>query len=224
MLDSADEARQIAALAGAALRLVNETAAESLIEAADRGETSARIPLEPVQIPVAAGRIGRLYDQTLIEALEHAGEHWLARACRIFAALGFSVAAAPRIEREQDIDRVTDVVRRITVDHLELGYATAQDSLHAWSSPLLLAVLLPAAHLWRSRAETSRRIERYERAALAAIAEQAGRGHASCRLPWRAIASGPPDARQLNKLADLLRDRGFRVEKIDSNATLRVHW
>lgn len=224
MLDSADEARKIAVLASAALRLVNETAAGSLIEAADRGETSARVPLEPLPIPVAFGRIGRMYDQALVEALEHAGAHWAARACRIFAALGFSVAAVPRVEHEEDVDRVVDVVRRVTIDHLELGYATAQESLHGWSSPLLSAVLLPAAHLWRSRAETSRRIERYERAALATIAEQAGRGHTSCRLAWSAFASGPPEASQLKKLADLLRGRGFRVEKIETSATLRVHW
>ncbi len=147
---------------------------------------------------------------------ERIGLRW---ACRIFAALGFSVAAVPRVESEEDVDRVVDVVRRVTIDHLELGYATAQESLNGWSSPLLSAVLLPAAHLWRSRAETSRRIERYERAALAAIAEQAGRGHTSCRLAWSAFASGPPEAPQLQRLADLLRDCRLRVERRSRQAS-----
>ncbi len=61
MVGSAEEARKLAALAGAALRLVNETAAAGLIEAADRGETRVRLAIEPVWIPLAAGRIGRLY-------------------------------------------------------------------------------------------------------------------------------------------------------------------
>ena len=46
MVGSADEARRLAALAGAALRLVNEAAAAGLIEAADRGETRVRLPIE----------------------------------------------------------------------------------------------------------------------------------------------------------------------------------
>ena len=224
MVDSANEARAVSTLASAALRLVNEVAAESLIAAADRGETSARVEIEPLQLRFASGRVGRLYDSLLIDALEDAGAGWLARACRIFSALGFAVATVPEVEREQDIDSVVDVVRRITINHLELGYATAQENAQVAASPLLPAVALPAAHLWRSRAETSRRIERYERVALAMVAEHAERGNASCRLPWRTFASGPPELRQLNQLADLLRERGFRVEKIEKSATLRVYW
>ena len=59
---------------------------------------------------------------------------------------------------------------------------------------------------------------------LAVIDEQAERGNASCRLPWRAFASGPPDAHQLQRLAELLRGRGFRVEQIEPGAVLRVFW
>jgi hypothetical protein len=224
MVDSAHEARAVSKLAGAALRLVNEVAAESLIAAADRGETAARVEIEPMKVPFASGRVGRLYDRGLIEALEDAGAGWLVRACRIFSALGFAVATVPEVEREGDVDSVVDVIRSITINHLELGYATAQADQQAAASPQLPAVALPAAHLWRSRAETSRRIERYERMALAAIAEHAERGNASCRLPWRTFAAVPPDARQLNQLADILRNRGFRVEKIEASATLRVYW
>jgi hypothetical protein len=222
MVDSANEARAVSMLAGAALRLVNEVAAESLVAAADRGETRARVEIEPLLLPHASGRIGRLFDSGLIDALDDAGAAWLARACRIFSALGFAVATMPTIEREEDVDGVVDAVRRITIDHLELGYATAQEN--RMESPLLTAVALPAAHLWRARAETSRAIERYERVALATIEKYAERGSTSCRLSWRAFASGPPDARRLSQLADLLRDRGFRVEKVEKGAALRVDW
>jgi len=224
MVDSAKEARAVSTLAGAALRLVNEVAAESLIAAAERGQTRARVAIEPLLLPYASGHVGRLYDSGLIDALEDAGAGWLARACRIFSALGFDVATVPTVEREEDVDSVVDVVRRITIDHLELGYATAQENRIVKSSPLLPGVALPAAYLWRSRAEASRAIERYERVALAMIEEHAERGDASCRLSWRAFASGPPDARQLSQLADLLRDRGFRVEKVEQGAALRVDW
>lgn len=224
MVDSADEARRIAALAGAALRLVNETAAAGLIAAADRGETSARLAIEPVRIPVAIGRTGRLYDQVLIDALEHAGADWLARACRIFAALGFSLGAAPQVEREADVDRVTDVVRSIRIDHLELGFATAQDLPRAVPALLLKAVALPAAHLWRARAEAARLVAQFERKALAAIAAQAGRGADSCRLSWREIAGEACNAEQAQRLCESLRARGFVVDTVDAGRTLRVSW
>jgi hypothetical protein len=224
MVDSADQARAIAALAGAALRLVNETAAASLIAAADRGETHARVDFEPVRIAFAAGRVGRLYDRGLIDALEGAGERWLARACRIFSTLGFAVATVPATERREQVGGAVDTTSSIRIAHLELGFATAEESKAAATAPLLQAVALPAAHLWRSRAETARRIERYERKVLAVIDEQAERGNASCRLPWRAFASGPPDAHQLQRLAELLRGRGFRVEQIEPGAVLRVFW
>jgi hypothetical protein len=224
MIDSADEARRITALAAAALRLVNEQAAEQLIAAADRGETRARIAIEPVQIRVGAGPAGRLYDQGLIESLERSNEAWLARACRIFEALGFAVATVPDVEREEDVDRVTDVVRSIRITYLDLSYDVAQETSSATPPQLLKAVALPAAYLWRSRAEAARRVAQYERKALAAIATQAERGADSCRLSWRELAAGDVNAEQLQRLADALRGRGFRVETVDSADTLRVHW
>lgn len=224
MLDSADDARRIAAVAVAALRLVNETAAESLVAAADRGETRAQLAIEPVEIPVAAGLAGRLYDQVLIEALERAGQASLARACRMLIGLGFSVSTAPEVEREQDIDRVGDVVRRIRLSFLELGYATAQEFGRTAPPPLLLGVVLPQAHLWRARAEAARILAQYERKALAAISAQAERGADHCRLPWRDFGAGPVDAGHLERLAEALRRRGFRVETVETGATLRVNW
>lgn len=224
MVGSADDARRLAALAGAALRLVNETAAAGLIDAADRGETRVRLPIEPVLVPVAAGRIGRLYDEKLIEVLEHAGEDWLARACRIFGSLGFAVGTAPEVERETDVDRVGDVVRSIRIDHLELGFAAAEEIVRTSPLMLLQAVALPAAYLWRARAEAARLVAQIERKALAAIAAQAERGAVSCRLPWREIAGRAVDAEHVNRVCAALCGRGFAVEALDGGRTLRVSW
>ncbi len=224
MVGSAEEARKLAALAGAALRLVNETAAAGLIEAADRGETRVRLAIEPVWIPLAAGRIGRLYDQKLIEALEHAGQDWLARACRIFAALGFAVSTAPEVEREADVDRVGDVVRSIRLDHLELAFAAAEQVVRSAPQQHLQSVALPAAHLWRARAEGARLVAQTERKVLAAIAAQAERGGESCRLSWRDLAGSGFGAEHAGRVCEALRGRGFVVEALDGGRTLRVSW
>ncbi len=224
MVESADEARKRASLAAAALRLVNEIAAGPLVAAADRGETSVMIAVDPVDIPVAARLTGRLYDSVLVEALEKAGEASLARACRIFVALGFSLSTTPGVEREDDIDRVADVIRRIRITQLELGFAAAQEGGRGAQAPLLQAVALPPAHLWRARAESARLVRQYERRALALIGEHAERGGDSCRLAWRELSPGPVNAEHLQLLADALRARGFRVEKVDAGSTLRLQW
>jgi len=221
MVDSADEARRVAAISAAALRLVNEQAAECLIAAADRGETRARLELDAVRIPFAAGPVGRLHDRALIDALEGGGERVLARACRIVAALGFAVATVPDSAGREE---ATDAAGDIGITHVELGFATAEETKSAAAPPLLQAVRLPAAHLWRARAETARRIEGCERKALALIAEQAERGNASCRLPWRSFAAGPPDTRLLQRLTERLRGRGFGVEPVEHAAELHVQW
>jgi hypothetical protein len=224
MVDSAGDARSAAAAAAAALRVVNETAAEALIAAVERGETRAKLAIGEVTVPHASGRVGRLYEEKLIEALDDAGERALARAGRIFIALGFHVATVPEVDRRRDEDRVVDTVTSIRIDYLELGFATASATRRSPDEPLLRAVALPAAHLWRARAEAARRIETYERKALAAIAEKADRGEIGCRLGWRTIGSGQPDPRQLKQLAERLSDRGFRVEVIDSASALHVSW
>jgi hypothetical protein len=224
VIESAEDARRIAALAAATLRLVNETAAERLIAAADRGETQARIAIDPVAIPVGAAPVGRLYDDRLIDAFDAAGAAWLARACRIFEALGFAVATVPEVEQEADVDRVNDIVRSIRVSHLDLGYATAQENPDARSASLLQAVALPAAHLWRARAEAARRVAQYEGRALSAIAVQAERGADSCRLLWREFGAGEVNREHLHRLAEALRRRGFRVDAVDSSAALHVNW
>jgi hypothetical protein len=224
MLESAEQARKRADLAAAALRLVNEAAAAPLIAAADRGQTSVLLPIEAIDIPVAARLSGRLYDDVLIDALEHAGEAHLARACRIFAALGFSLSATPEVEREEDIDRVSDVVRRLRIAQIELGFATAQEGGRGTQAQLLQAVALPAAHLWRARADSARLLEQHERKALAVISEHAERGADSCRLAWRELSSAALNSEHLQRLAAALRGRGFRVEIIDAGSTLRLHW
>ena len=224
MLESAEQARKRAVLAAAALRLVNEAAAAPLIAAADRGETSVQIPIEAIDIPIAAMLTGRLYDDVLIEVLEHAGEAHLARACRIFDALGFSLSATPEVERQEDIDRVSDVVHRIRIAQIEVGFATAQEGGRAAKAQLLQAVALPAAHLWRARAESARLLEQHERKALAVISEHAERVAESCRLAWRELSPGPLNGEHLQRLAEALRGRGFRVETIDAGSTLRLNW
>jgi hypothetical protein len=224
MVDSAGDARSAAAAAAAALRLVNETAAEALIAAVERGETRTRLSIGEVTVPHATGRVGRLYEEKLIEALDEAGERGLARAGRIFMALGFHVATVPEVDRRSDEDRVVDTVMSIRVTHLELGFATASEIRRSPGESLLRAVALPAAHLWRARAEAARRIDAYERKALAAIAERADRGEVSARLGWRTFASGRPDDRLLRQLAERLTGRGFRVELIESSAALHVTW
>ncbi len=224
MLESADEARRRANLAAAALRLVNDVAAAPLVAAADRGEMSAMIGINPIDIPIAARLTGRLHDAVLIEALENAGEAALARACRILVALGFSLSTAPGVEREDDIDRVTDVVRRIRISQIELGFATAQEAGRGGNPQLLQAVALPPAHLWRARADSARLLGQYVRKALAVVSEHAERGADNCRLSWRELAAGPVNAERLQQLTDALRGRGFRVETIDSGSTLRLSW
>jgi hypothetical protein len=223
MVDSANDARAAASAAATALRLVNELAAERLIAAVDRGETRARLDVDAVAVAHGSGRIGRLYDDKLVDILDAAGARALARACRIFSALNFAVATVPEVDRaggDGPIERVSGI--RIT--HLELGFATAPEVVRAAGAVLLQAVALPAAHLWRARAEAARRIEAYERTALALIAEHADRGEPACRLGWRAFGAGPSDAVQLRRLAERLRGRGFSVELIDTSATLHVAW
>ena len=224
MVDSARDARSAAAAASIALRLVNEIAAEALIAAVERGESRARIEIEPVPISPGTGRIGRLYDEKLLDALDEAGSRAVARACRIFAALGFHVATAPDVGRCEVEDSVVEHVGSLRVTHLEIGFATAVELMRPPAEPLLKAVALPSAHLWRSRAEAARRIETYERKALATIAERADRGDVACRLGWPMFGSGQPDLRLLRQLAGRLGTRGFRVEVIDSSAALQVSW
>jgi len=224
MVDSAREARSAAAAASTALRLVNETAAEALIAAVERGESRTRVEIEPVPITPGTGRIGRLYDDKLLDALDEAGGRSLARACRILAALGFHVATVPDVGRCEAEDSVVERISSLRVTHLEIGFATAVDLMRSPAEPLLKAVVLPSAHLWRARAEAARRVETYERKALATIAERADRGDVACRLGWRMFGSGQPDARLLQQLAERLGGRGFRVELIDASAALHVSW
>jgi hypothetical protein len=223
MIDSAHQARAAASAAGFALRLVNEAAAEALVAAVDGGESRARIRIGEVPVPVASGRIGRLYGDRLVAELEEAGEHGLVRAVRIFAALGFDVSSVPRVEREDDREVALEKVTAVRLDHLELGFATA---VAAAAAPpgLMQSVALPAAYLWRARAEAARRIDAFERKALAMIGERADRGADTCRIAWPSLAPLPADARLLQRLAERLRSRGFGVECDEGRALLDVRW
>lgn len=223
MVESADEARKRAAIAAAAQKLVNDAAA-LLAAAADRGETAVPMAVGPIDIPLAKRLAGRLHDAVLIEALDNAGEASLARACRTLAALGFALSAAPIVEREEDVDRVADIVRRIRITCIELGFAAAQEGGRGAAAQMLPAVALPPAHLWRARAESARLLRQYERKALAVIGEHAERGGDNCRIAWRELSAAPVNAELFRRLADALQGRGFRVETVDAGTTLRLIW
>lgn len=224
MIDSAEQARAAASAAAFALRLVNEKAAEALVAAVDAGESRARVAIGEVTVPFATGRIGRLYGDKLLDALQEAREHGLVRACRIFAALGFDVSSVPRVEWPEGGEGAAGETATVRLDHLELGFATAEPAAVGAAAKLMESVALPAAYLWRGRAESARRIDAFERKALAMIAERADRGADACRIAWTSLAPLPADARLLQRLAERLASRGFRVEQDPSRAALDVRW
>lgn len=224
MVESADDARKRAIRAAATLRLVNDIAAGPLVAAADRGETSVLIDVDPVDLTPLPRLTGRLHDNVLIEALENAGAANLAQACRIFIGLGFALSAVPGVKREQAADRVGYVIRSIRIAQIELGFAAAQEIGRSAQAKLPKAVAMPPAHQWRVRAESARLLHQHERKALAVVAEHAERGADCCKLTWRELSTGPFNGEHLNRLAESLRGRGFRVEPVDAGSTLRLNW
>lgn len=225
-MESANDARKRANLAAGALRIVNEAAAAPLIEAVQRGQTSVLIEIEPSELPVSVGAIGRVRDEALIELLSGTDHVALARACRIFAALGFSISAAPEVYVEDsDGSRVGDFVQGIWLTAIELIFgAAAPSGPTAGNAVLLQGVVLPAAHLWRHRAESARLLVQFERKALATVSHNAERGSSTCRLTWRELAPGVVDRVLMHQLGEALRQRGFRVDPLEGGSTLRVKW
>lgn len=224
MLQSADDARRRANIAGASLRIVNELAASPLIAAVERGDARAVVPVDEAELPITAGLTGRVNDSALLEILERGGHLALARACRIFSALGFSLSSIPEVESVEDADRVGDLILRIRVTRIELGFAAADAAESIAQSPLLQGVALPPAHLWRARAEGSRLLQHYERKALAMVSQSAERGADSCRLSWRDLSPAPLNPVHLALLAEALRGRGFTVDSLDAGSSLRLKW
>lgn len=226
MLESANDARKRATLAAGALRIVNELAAAPLIAAVQRGQTSVVIELEPAELPASIGSVGRVRDEALVELLSNTQHVAIARACRIFAALGFSLSAAPEVYvDDSDTTRVFDAVQGIWLTGIELGFAAASPSVQTADNAVLLqGVVLPAAHLWRHRAESARLLVQFERKALAAVSYNAERGSDTCRLSWRELAPGVVDRLLMHQLGEALRQRGFKVDALDGGSTLRLKW
>jgi hypothetical protein len=227
MLESANDARKRATLAAGALRIVNDSAAAPLIAAVQRGETSVFVEIEPAELPASVGSVGRVRDEALVELLSNTNQIALARACRIFVALGFSLSAAPEVYiDEDDCHRVGDAVQGVWLTGLELGFAAASASVQqtADNAVLLHGVVLPAAHLWRHRAESARLLVQFERKALATVSQSAERGSDTCKLTWRELAPGVIDHVLMHQLGEALRQRGFRVDPLDGGATLRLKW
>lgn len=226
MLESANDARKRANLAAGALRIVNDAAAAPLIAAVQRGQTNVFIEVEPAELPASVGAVGRVRDQALVELLSNTDHIALARACRIFVALGFSLSAAPEIYiDEDDVHHVGDAVQAIWLTGLELSFAAASPSIQSADDAVLLhGVVLPAAHLWRHRAESARLLVQFERKALATVSQSAERGSDTCKLTWRELAPGVIDQVLMHQLSESLRQRGFHVDPLDGGATLRLKW
>jgi hypothetical protein len=224
MLESANEARKRATLAASALRLVNEAAAGPLIGAAERGESSVLVEIDAAELPGKAGMLGRVNDEALIELFDVSGQIALAHACRIFAALGFSLSTVPEVELDEGVGHVGEVVRSIRVTYIELGFGAAQATGLGAHAALLQSVVLPAAHLWRSRAESGRRLQQLERSALSHVSRSVEQGSDTCRFTWRDLSSGPLNPLLMQQLTESLKLRGFRVDQLEAGSTLRLRW
>lgn len=219
----AQEARKRARQGAQAQRLLNELAFPALRDASDRGDTHARLPLEPVDLKPAAGMIGRLHDLALCEALEKAEQPVLAHVCRKFIALGFNVNTVLDVGIVEDADAVVDRVARVRLDHLELNFASARDPV-SLTQPLLQGVALPPAAQWRQRAEAVIVIRHMEAAALSLVELAAGRGELSCRIAWRDLSKATLQSDQFDRVIDALRARGFIVQQTEASTALRVSW
>ena len=172
MLNSAQEARHRAQQGAAAQRLVNELVPSALVAGSARGETVVRVDLDPIPLKPAAGRLGRINDQALCEALDESGHPTMAIACRKLIALGFSLSSALNADMQTDQRSVVDRVQRLQMDHLILDYSSAQFAPARTSNPLLQGVSLKHAGHWRAEAQVQIALKQMEASALALIDSQ----------------------------------------------------
>lgn len=224
MLNSAQEARQRAQQGAAAQRLVNELAPNALIAASGRGETVVRVDLDPILLKPAAGRLGRINDQALCEALDDSGHPTMAIACRKLIALGFSLSSALNADMQTDEKSVVDRVQRLHMDHLILDYSTAQFAPARNTNPILQGVSLKHAAHWRAEAQVQIALKHMEASALGLIDAAASRGQLYCRLAWRDLSKATLQPEQFERLATQLRGRGFQIELIEAATAFRVSW
>ncbi|MGE5339080.1 MAG: hypothetical protein ACM3PU_14725 [Gemmatimonadota bacterium] len=224
MVESAKEARERAETVKGAHHLVNQAAAEPLIEAAERGEMSAAVPTARLQLVPAAGLMGHIYDIELADALDAAGHRAMALGVRKLVALGFSVASTV-IEGDAATGDDDASRRRISIEGLRLGFATAEEmDAQRLAIPLLVGVVLPPAHHWRRRATSVQTVRKIEERVLAQIALEIERGATRCRLDARKLVGGGLRGEIGERLTTALRARGFTADVSSSGNQLNVRW
>ncbi|HUN91926.1 MAG TPA: hypothetical protein VMU33_07710 [Burkholderiaceae bacterium] len=224
MLNNAQEARQRALQGAAALRLVNELVPNALLAASGRGETVVRVDIDPIALKPVAGRLGRINDRALFEALDEAGHPTMAIACRKLIALGFSLSSVLIADSRGDDGAVVDRVRSLHIDHLILDYSTAQFAPARSGDPLLQGVSLKHAAHWRAEAQAQIALKHMEAGALSLIDVVASRGQMSCRIAWRDLSKADLQSEQFERLAAKLRGRGFQVDLVEAATAFRVSW
>jgi len=224
MLNSAEEARRRAQLGAAAQRLINDQVPAALAAHSARGETVARVDLDPIPLKPAAGRLGRINDHVLCDALEESGQPMLALACKKLMALAFELSTALKSDVETDEHAVVDRVTNLHMDHLMLDYSRAAHAPLKNSNPILQGVSLKHAAYWRAEAEIRIVLKRMEHSALALIDMAASRGVMSTRVGWRDLNKAELNPEYFDRTARQLRERGFHIELIEAGTALRVSW
>jgi hypothetical protein len=224
MVQNAQEARRRAEQAGAIQRLLKELIPAALIAACDRGESSVRIAVEPVKLKPGAGKLGRMRSSAISDALDEVGQGLLATVVRKLLALGFDVSTAVNVEMQADADAVVDKARSITLDHLMLDYAAAAELSAGARNPLLEGVQLPPAVSWRARAQAVQAFRKFEQSALTLIEMASSRGERACHIRWRDLDKGPFRREAMDRIAESLRGRGFRIEVMEAGTALRALW
>jgi len=186
----------------------------ALVAGSGRGETMVRVDLEPIPLKPATGRLGRINDQVLCQALEESDQPTMAIACRKLMALGFSLSSALNADLRTDEGAVVDRVQRLQMDHLTLDYSAAQSAPAKSSNPILQGVVLRHAAHWRAEAQVQIALKQMERSALALIDVAASRGDMHCRLAWRDLSKATLQPEQFERLAIQLRARGCGFRKL----------
>lgn len=222
----ANEAKQRANVVGGANRLVNETAAEPLIAAADRGEMVARIAIGRIALVSAYGLMGHVYDAELADALDAAKHAALALAVRKLTALGFNVAATVReVEPDTQDDDSDPPPRAIFIDEIRLGFAAAEELEEMrLKLQVLHGVVLPPAHHWRRRANAALAAKRLEDKVLALVAQEVEAGSSRCRINARNLGEASLQGEVAERMVASLRARGFTAEVLNAGAQLNVRW
>lgn len=217
---NAAQARRRAERIAQAHRFIDETVGSALISASDRGETVVDIALTPVDVPREARFVGRIYEQTLAEALAAGGAQSLAVAVPKLVTLGFGVSGLV----EDGPSEVPVAQRHRRIGKLTLDMAPNTGAASGRVAQAVQGVALPVAERWRARAEAALAVRKLEKVALVRIAAQVETGVLGMALTWKDFAETRPSGEHVQRLAELLRARGFRVDVRDGGATLKIDW